>query len=237
MIPCPFQGMSPRKVQYAMADPIVHVPSPVTLLGGADLDDNELNICLKVAPSVVAADGGADHARRRGLRPLAVIGDMDSISAAARADFGDAMHRIAEQDTTDFEKCLTRITAPLIMAAGFLGGRLDHTLAALGVIARLRVHHVVLVARDDVCVLLPQGESVWHLTPGDRAALLPLGTATVTSVGLRWDLSDRALAPDGTVSSSNAVAAPTVRLSVSGPVLLTLPLAAWAAVTGAVLGR
>ena len=220
-----------------MADPIVHVLSPVTLLGGADLEDNELNICLNVAPSVVAADGGADHAMRRGLRPMAVIGDMDSITAPARAAFGDVMHRITEQETTDFEKCLTRISAPLVMAVGFLGGRLDHTLSVLGVIARLRARHVVLVARDDVCVLLPEGESLWHLTPGDRAALLPLGQATVTSMGLRWDLSDRALAPDGTVSSSNAVAAPLVRLSVSGPVLLTLPLAAWAAVTGAVRAR
>ena len=220
-----------------MADPIVHVLSPVTLLGGADLDDNELNICLRIAPSLVAADGGADHAMRRGLRPLAVIGDMDSITAPARAAFGDVMHLIAEQETTDFEKCLTRIAAPLVMAAGFLGGRLDHTLSALGVIARRRACHVVLVARDDVCVLLPEGESLWHLTPGDRAALLPLGQARVTSAGLRWDLDARALAPDGTISSSNAVAAPLVRLSVSGPVLLTLPLAAWAAVTGAVLSR
>ena len=220
-----------------MADPIVHVSSPVTLLGGADLDDNELNICLNLAPSVVAADGGADHALREGLRPLAVIGDMDSISAPARAAFGDVLHRIGEQDTTDFEKCLTRISAPLIMAAGFLGGRLDHTLSVLGVIARLRAVHVVLVARDDVCVLLPQGESLWQLTPGDRAALLPLGPAVVTSAGLRWDLDHRALAPDGMISSSNQVADATVRLTVSGPVLLTLPLAEWAAVTGAVLGR
>lgn len=220
-----------------MADPIVHVSSPVTLLGGADLDNNELNICLKVAPSVVAADGGADHALRKGRHPLAVIGDMDSISDAARAAFGDVLHLVAEQDTTDFEKCLTRLHAPLIMAAGFLGGRLDHTLSALSVVARLQACHVVLVARDDVCVLLPQGHSIWHLALGDRAALLPLGAATVTSTGLRWDLDARGLAPDGTVSSSNAVAAPVVQLNVSGPVLLTLPLAAWAAVTDAVRGQ
>ena len=220
-----------------MSEPIVHVSSPVTLLGGADLDENELNICLKAAPSVVAADGGADHALREGLRPLAVIGDMDSLSDAARAAFADVLHPVAEQETTDFEKCLTRLRAPLIMAAGFLGGRLDHTLAALGVLARLRAHHVVLVARDDVCVLLPEGDSTWQLTPGDRAALLPLGDANVTSRGLRWDLDARRLAPDGMVSSSNEVADRRVHLSVSGPVLLTLPLAAWAAVTGAVRAR
>ena len=220
-----------------MVDPIVHVPSPVTLLGGADLDDTDLNICLSVAPSVVAADGGADHALRAGLTPLAVIGDMDSLSDAARDRFAAVLHRVAEQDTTDFEKCLTRLRAPLVMAAGFLGGRLDHTLAALGVLARLRAHHVVMVAGDDICVLLPPGDSTWHLTPGDRAALLPLGRAVVSTAGLVWDLDRRDLAPDGTVSSSNAVAQREVRLSVSGPVLLTLPRGAWAAVTDAVRGR
>jgi len=50
-----------------MFDPIVHISSPITLLGGADTDNSQLNICLKVAPSVVAADGGADHALRHGL--------------------------------------------------------------------------------------------------------------------------------------------------------------------------
>ncbi|MFZ3582266.1 thiamine diphosphokinase [Loktanella sp. DJP18] len=220
-----------------MITTIVHVASPVTLIGGADLDDSDLNICLKVAPSVVAADGGADHALRKGLQPLAVIGDMDSASPAARQAFADVLHPIDEQDTTDFEKCLTRIQASLIMAAGFLGGRLDHTLSVLGVLARLRACHVVLIVRDDVCVLLPEGNSVWHLRPGDRAALLPLGPARVTSDGLRWDLAARRMAPDGVVSSSNAVARPVVRLDVTGPVLLTLPRAAWAVVTDAVRAR
>ncbi len=220
-----------------MTDTIVHVPSPVTLLGGADLDDTVLNICISLAPSIVAADGGADHALRRACWPLAVIGDMDSIGAAARLAFADVLHPIAEQDTTDFEKCLTRVQAPLILAAGFLGGRLDHTLSALGVVARLGATHVVLVSATDICVLLPQGDSAWRLTPADRAALLPLGPARVFSSGLRWDLDDRAMAPDALVSSSNAVARTDVHLRVAGPVFLTLPLSTCAAVAAQIRAR
>ncbi len=220
-----------------MVDTIVHALTPITLLGGADLDANELNICLSHAPSIVAADGGANHALRAGLRPLAVIGDMDSLTSAARTAFADILHPVAEQDSTDFDKCLMRVKAPLIMAAGFLGGRLDHTFSVLGVLARRSACHVVLVSRDDVCVLLPQGSSQWHLTPGDRAALLPLGAARVSSRGLRWDLDAQRMSPDGLVSSSNAVAQALVTVEVTGPVLLTLPLAAWGAVTDAVRGR
>jgi thiamine pyrophosphokinase len=220
-----------------MFDPIVHISSPITLLGGADTDNSQLNICLKVAPSVVAADGGADHALRHGLTPIAVIGDMDSLSVAAGAAFASGLHRVSEQDSTDFEKCLTRIVAPLIMATGFLGGRLDHTLAVLGTLARLRSHHVILVSQDDVCVLLPQGRSTWHLSPGLRAGVLPLGQAQVSSHGLRWDLASRAMAPDGLVSSSNAVAQPAVTFDVTGPVLLTLPLSECDAVVACVLAQ
>lgn len=210
-----------------MTEPIVHNASPVTLLGGADLDDNQLNICLIAAPSVVAADGGADHALRAGLGPVAVIGDMDSVSPAARAAFSGVLHRVAEQDTTDFEKALSRIAAPLVMAAGFLGGRLDHTLAVLGVLARRGACHVILISDSDACVLLPQGDSAWDLPRDARVALLPLGAARVTSHGLRWDLADAAMAPDGLISSSNQVGQCPVRFHVTGPVLLTVPQAAW----------
>ena len=33
---------------------------------------------------------------------------------------------ITEQDSTDFEKCLRRISAPEILGFGFLGARVDH---------------------------------------------------------------------------------------------------------------
>ena len=220
-----------------MIQPIVHAATPVTLLGGADIDAGDLNMCLRLAPMVVAADGGADHALRAGRSPVAVIGDMDSLTEAARTAFAAVLHPVAEQDTTDFEKCLTRIRAPLILAAGFLGGRLDHTLSTLGVLARLRACHVVLVTRDDVCVLLPAGESLWPLATGLRLGVLPLGAVRVSSEGRRWDLNDRAMAPDGLVSSSNAVASGPVRLQVAGPVLLTLPRQAAGVVTDVVRGR
>ncbi|SEN20450.1 thiamine diphosphokinase [Loktanella fryxellensis] len=217
-----------------MIDWIVHTASPVTVLGGADIDDNQLSICLAAAPIVVAADGGADHALKAGLTPLAVIGDMDSASPAARVAFANVLHPVAEQDSTDFEKVLSRVDAPLIMAAGFLGGRLDHTLAVLGVLARRGAGHVVLISDSDACVLLPQGESAWDLPRGARAALLPLGLSRVTSRGLRWDLDDAAMAPDGLVSSSNQVGPGPVRFHVTGPVLLTVPQAAWPGIVAGV---
>ena len=219
-----------------MIGAIVHENDPLTLVGGSDLSQIVLNICLTHVPRVVAADGGADAVLARGLTPLAVIGDMDSLGEAARTAFADRLHPVAEQDSTDFEKCLDRISAPMILAAGFLGGRLDHQLAAMNAVFRRRAGHVVLVGADDVLMLLT-GPCEMDLEAGMRFALLPFSPVRVVTRGLRWDLHDRILAPDGLISSSNAVADGPVAIRPEGPVFLTVPLAGLAAVTDAVRGR
>ena len=223
--------------QYAPVKPIVVESRPVTLVGGGALGPDDLSMCLARAPRAVAADGGADRLLAADHAPAAVIGDFDSLSEAARAAYADRLHRVAEQDTTDFEKCLARIEAPLVLAAGFLGGRLDHTLSALSVIARRGARHVVLVAADQVALLLPEGGTRIAVRPDAPVALLPLGPARVSSRGLKWDLSDTALAPDGMVSSSNRATGETLDLRVAGPVLLTLAPRDLDAAIGCVLGR
>lgn len=216
--------MSPIGAQYGMIDPIVSSISPVTILGGADLGMDELNISISAAPIIVAADSGADHALVAGHDVAAVIGDLDSVSDAAKAAFADRIHFVDEPDTTDFEKVLARVHAPLFLACGFLGGRLDHTLAVLNVLIRFRKKRIILLSDDDVVFVCPP---VLHLTLplACRFALLPMGAAHVRTRGLRWDLDDAVLDPVGLVSSSNEVAAPAVQISAGGPVLITLPLA------------
>ena len=216
-----------------MISPIVSKSSPVTILGGADLGTDELNISLSQAPILVAADGGANHALAAGLDVAAVIGDLDSVSKAARAAFADDLHFVDEPDTTDFEKVLSRVDAPLFLACGFLGGRLDHTLAVLNVLLRMN-KRVILLSADDVVFVCPPDVSL-TLPVGCRFALLPMGDVRLTTQGLRWDLTDAALHPTGLVSSSNEVATPQVRISAQGPLLITLPLAQLFAAKAAVL--
>ena len=46
------------------------------------------------------------------------------------------MIQIAEQVTTDFEKALYSTRAPVTVALGMTGKRLDHTLAALDAVSK-----------------------------------------------------------------------------------------------------
>ena len=91
----------------------VKADSGVTLVGGAQFDPELLQKSLKFAPFLVAADSGADRAIACGETPKALIGDLDSVSDAAKAAIGaDATRFVADQNTTDFEKCLSLIDSP-----------------------------------------------------------------------------------------------------------------------------
>ena len=228
--------MSQIDTQSQSPEPIVHVSEPVTLAGGADFSVDHLNISLRSAPHLVCADGGANAVLASGHTPVAVIGDLDSLSPEARAAFADRLHAIDDPDTTDFEKVVDRTDAPLLLALGFLGGRLDHTPATLNAMARRPRRPLVLLGPEDV-VFLAAPDTRLALPTGTPIALLPLGEAQLTTTGLRWNLTEARLAPDGKISSSNETAEPEVRIICDGPVAITLPPEHLGVATAAVLAR
>ncbi|GLK62562.1 MULTISPECIES: thiamine diphosphokinase [Paracoccus] len=195
---------------------------PVTLIGGAPVSRADLDQALAVAPVVAAADSGADTALSHGLIPAAVWGDFDSISARARAEIpAENQHPVAEQDSTDFEKCLQRLDAPFVVAVGFSGARQDHFLAALSVIARGIGPPCLLIAGEDVIVRLPSRLRL-DLPPATRVSLFPMGPARGTSRGLRWPIGGVEFAPGTRVGTSNQ-ADGAVELTCEGQMLLILP--------------
>ena len=197
---------------------------PVTLIGGAPVSRADLEAALALAPVVTAADGGADAALGFGLMPQAVWGDFDSISDHARQTIPPQnLHAVAEQDSTDFEKCLSRIDAPLVIAIGFCGARQDHFLAALSTLARRIGPPCILIAGDDVIAATPP-ELRLDLTLGTRVSLFPMGPASGRSTGLAWPIDGIDFAPDARIGTSNAGTGP-VTLAITGPMLVLLPRA------------
>lgn len=202
--------------------PVVATDGGVTLVGGGEVFAADWAEALPLAPVLVAADSGADVALAAGHVPAAAIGDFDSISDAARAAIpAGGLHRIAEQDSTDFEKCLTRIRARFILAIGFAGPRLDHALAALTVMARLPGPPVLLLGEEDVAFLSPPRLRL-PVAAGTRVSLWPMGSVRGTSTGLRWPIDGIGFAPAGRMGTSNEATGP-VTLALDGPMLVLLP--------------
>ncbi|WGT50930.1 thiamine diphosphokinase [Thioclava nitratireducens] len=181
---------------------------------------------MTIAPCLVAADGGGDRALAMGLTPKAVIGDLDSLSDAARASLGPRVHQVTEQDSTDFAKSLQRIEAPFILALGFTGMRLDHTLAAMTDLIRTP-HRVVMLAEEEVIFRCPPSLSL-DLAEGTRVSLFPFGEVKARSEGLHWPLDGIGFTPAERVGTSNR-ATGSVRIVMDGPALMMLPREEFAA--------
>lgn len=196
----------------------------VLLLGGAPTPPERVTRHLQAATTLCAADGGADLALAAGLIPDAVIGDMDSLKAETIAALpSGVLHRVTEQDTTDFEKALRHIQAPFILALGFTGGRLDHELAVFNALVRHRGSPVVLIGEADIIFQAPRRMSM-DLPIGSRLSLFPMGQLSGRSRGLEWPIEGIDFAPDGRIGTSNRVTG-AVDLQFDGDqMLIILPL-------------
>ena len=203
-----------------MNQAIVDSLDGVTLVGGGPVSAAALARARRFAPRTVAADSGADRLLRLGVLPEAVIGDMDSISPAAKTRLQGRLFPIAEQETTDFDKALRLIGASFVLGLGFAGARLDHSLAVLNGLVRHPDRHCFILGPQDVTFLCPP-ELRLDLPPGTRLSLFPMGRVMGSSTGLRWPIDGLDFAADGMIGTSNEVTGP-VRLAFDAQKMLVI---------------
>lgn len=195
----------------------------VTLVGGGPAFDDELRQALTLAPTCVAADGGADLAVSAQVPVQALFGDFDSVSPQALLHVPTDRHfRIREQETTDFDKALRCIRSPLIVAVGFSGGRMDHQLAAFHTLLR-HPHQRCIVLTQTQIVLAAPPKLCLPTLPGDIVSIFPLGATTGRSSGLKWPIDGLTLDPMTRIGTSNLAEGPATIEMDTPTALLILP--------------
>ncbi|KUJ85629.1 thiamine pyrophosphokinase [Ruegeria marisrubri] len=200
---------------------IVRSEKPITLVGGGEIGPDDLNMTLNSANLLVAADGGAHAVLASGRMPDVVIGDFDSLQPGEMHQIPqERLFPIREQDTTDFDKALRNVAAPLVFGVGFTGARVDHQLAVFSSMIRWR---------DRPCLILGEREVIFHappwirlpVEPGSVVSLFPMRRVTGRSEGLEWPIDGLVLEPDGMIGTSNRALGEMV-LEVDGPGLLVM---------------
>jgi len=174
------------------------------------------------ADPLFAADGGANHLARLGLRPAAVIGDLDSISTDTRRWLGeDRMVHQPEQDRTDLDKALEYafdtigVTELVVLAA--LGGRTDHDVGNLGLLARLATGERLVFESEDDRVLAVAGEASLAARPGETWSFWTFDPSVrVTVDGVRWPVEDTAIDVGNRPSMSNEATSNEIRIRSTG---------------------
>jgi thiamine pyrophosphokinase len=200
-------------------------------LSPANLDRSWLASSDGSRPLVIAADGGASNARRLGLRPDLIVGDLDSLPADAveqyRRDGVEVIAHQAEKDASDTElavaEALQRGADEVVILAALGGERAEHTLANMLLLSLPQLAGRVALLVDgptSVRVLGVAGpqELTIHGLPGDFVSLLPLSekASGVTTGGLRYALHDALLGQGSSRGLSNEMTASAATVAVSG---------------------
>lgn len=202
---------------------IVNNASMLTLLGGGSVEKTDLRKALALAPVLLAADGGANLAMDWDIVPDAVIGDLDSVERLSAEALGVPLVFVDDQNSTDLEKCLTETRAGVVFGVGFLGGRLDHQMAALNALSLVKDRCVVLVDTQDIVFRVPRNFTL-KLREGDRVSLFPMSAVKARSTGLKWELDGLPFQPNGQIGCSNAALGGTVHIEIeAGDMLMILP--------------
>jgi len=172
------------------------------LAGGPVRADAHLKRALRRAELVVAADAGMALAERLGIDVDLWVGDFDSASPVLQRRHTEVPRIIhpEDKDELDLELAITAATergATELILGGVFDGRLDQTLAALLIAARLREEglRVRLYGGTHEARLLVAGdEAILDLPTGTLFSLLSLrGDARIDLRGVRFPLEDAPL--------------------------------------------
>lgn len=192
------------------------------ILANGEIGDGTLvRMLWREQDLVICADGGLAHARALALRPHWLIGDLDSVQAdwlQALDSTTQVVRYPTSKNETDLELALQKaaelgVTSALVAGTG--GGRLDHALANILLLAQQRwPFRLSFVQGAQLATVLhgPAGALLLEGLKGQLVSLLPLPEASgVQTQGLDYPLTDESLAfgsPRGisnVMSSSRAI--------------------------------
>lgn len=164
---------------------------------------------------VIAVDGGGAVCRRAGIVPDYLVGDFDSLDASAVEALRSEGARIvafpAHKDVTDLELALAEAAdagATEVAVVSATGGRLDHTIAAIGALSAVdQLSPWMADPENTMWVLSPAGRGALHVDgAGTALSIIAVTERAVVSVsGVEWPLEEATLEPGSGRGVSNVV--------------------------------
>lgn len=132
-------------------------------------------------PYIICADGGANYARKLGITPNVILGDMDSISNETMAFYKDitSIHYPTKKDETDTELAIEHAIqkgATEVTVLGALGSRLDHSLGNIYLLTRFLDAGVEgKIVNENNSIYLINKNKRFEFPVGIIISLLPIG--------------------------------------------------------------
>lgn len=178
---------------------------------------------------MIAIDAGAEALRAVGVRPDALVGDMDSVSAQTLAEMREAAVALHEHPArkrdTDAALAL-RLVAPLddVLFLGSGGGRADHALANLHLLASLDGRGRAIDEDALTWVAAPSRPLTLDRPEGAVVSMLPFDARVegITYEGFEYALREATMTAGDPYGVSNVCLAPPQRVRVRAGRLLVI---------------
>lgn len=178
--------------------------------------------------TIICADGGANSAKKLGITPDYIIGDLDSAEKQTLKffQFKSNIVKIRRQNDTDVEKCLKfaiRKKIEELVLLGVTGNRLDHTICNLGIIIKffhkIRIH----VSAENSFLSAYNTTTVIKSKINETISLYAFNKGTlITSRGLKYPLKRTNLAFGEKESTSNVSISEKVELKIIGGIVFII---------------
>ncbi len=170
----------------------LHSARTVILANGGFPRRPEPRTILAVARRVVCCDGAAARAESHGIEPAAVVGDGDSLPPALRERLGARWICDPGQEDNDLSKafryCLERGWRRLAIL-GATGGREDHTLGNLSLLADFSRRADVVLATDSGLFTAHTETVTLTSSKGQQVSIFSFDPGlAITSQGLTYPL-------------------------------------------------
>jgi thiamine pyrophosphokinase len=191
---------------------------------------NDINFhkdLLEDADVIVCADGGADNAKKIGITPDYIIGDLDSVTSSAIEFFKEKSKIIKDsnQDSTDLEKALSlvdNLSPSEILIIGAIGNRLDHTLANILCLDQIKSDIKAQIVDEKNIIELVDNSADIVGDKDDIISIVPLTDVLGLSYeGLKWLVSNKNT-KFGWFGISNRLADNTAKISLKEGKLLII---------------
>lgn len=187
----------------------------------------QIDIDFTTFDTIICADGGYLIAKKLGLAPNILIGDYDSMD---QPDDLNVIKLPMEKDMTDSEAAIDLAVsegAGHITVLGGLGGRFDHTMGNMGMLAKYcgKLDHMAFVDGQNYVFMTKPGTIK---IPRNRYPFLGLisygdNAAGVTLRGVKYPLTDYHLTNTTTLGVSNEIIAKIASITfTSGKLLIVL---------------
>jgi thiamine pyrophosphokinase len=171
---------------------------PVVVLADGEFPTHPIPLEeLKNSEKIVCCDGAVSNLLSYGLKPLAIVGDCDSITAEIERDYRDIIFKDPDQDTNDLTKavkwCISRSFTDIVIL-GATGKREDHMIANISLLAEYSRECAVKILTDTGIFIPLLRSSFIDSYESQQVSIFSLDPSTeITASGLKYPLVSRKL--------------------------------------------